>query len=410
MSFEKIDFKSGKMSKQRILLVSKFLYPRGGDCIHVLNLKQLLEAHGHEVAVFAMHYSANISSPWESYFAKEVDFATGSKFAAVARIFGGAGVKAAFSRILSDFKPDVVHLHNIHSYLSPVVAQLAKKSGAKVIWTLHDYKLLCPSYSCLRQGNTCELCFSDKTQVLRKRCMKGSLVASALAYFEALRWNRKVLEGSTDAFICPSAFMAQKMREGGFMPQKIKSLCNFIATNYKEEVLENVSEEEAYAYVGRLSLEKGVYTLLKVAASLPYTLYVAGDGPLAECFHEEFKNSPQIHFLGNQNSDEVKTLLRKVKFSVVPSEWYENNPLSVIESLSMGTPVLGARIGGIPELISENVTGITFESGNEKELKEKIIFTMNNRFLERDLIRAQSLARFDSEHYYDELLKIYDGK
>lgn len=397
--------------RKRILLVNKFFYARGGDCIHTLNLMRLLQSQGHEVAVFAMQFPENIESEWTAYFPEEVTFSGGGRLSAIARIFGGAGVKERFTRLLKEFRPDVVHLHNVHSYLSPVMAGLAHKQGIRVVWTLHDYKLLCPSYSCLREGKPCELCFADKTQVWRTRCMKGSLVASVLGYVEALYWNREKMEHWVDRFICPSSFLAQKMEQGGFSRAKLRVLCNFIDTNYLSDTEEAVAQEadESYCYIGRLSAEKGVQTLLQAASGLPYKLYIAGDGPLREELESEFA-STHIVFLGRIDAFAVKRLLSKVAFSVIPSEWYENNPLSVIESLCMGTPVLGARIGGIPELINEGETGAIFEAGNEKELKEKIIYLFNHRLKNKECIRKDSLERFSASQYYSELIKIYDGE
>ncbi len=401
------------MTPKKTLLVNKFFYPRGGDCICAINLMHLLQAQGHEVAVFSMHYPENIETGWNSYYSREVSFTGPDRMAAVNRIFGGAGVKADFEKILTDFQPDVVHLHNIHSYLSPILAQLASQRHIRVVWTLHDYKLVCPTYSCLREGAVCELCFTDRSQVWKKRCMKGSLAASVLAYAEARYWNRKKLEEWVDTFICPSQFMADTMVRNGFSRDRLQVLCNFIPDSFRNEQEASVSsssrETGSYCYVGRLSREKGLRTLLKVASGLPYTLYVAGEGPLKEELQREFPQE-NIRFLGQLNSAGVIALLNKVTFSVVPSEWYENNPLSVIESLCTGTPVLGARIGGIPELLQEESTGAVFEAGNEKELKEKIIYLFDPRFKRKERIRKDSLERFSAQSYYRELLKVYNGK
>ncbi|MBQ8043963.1 MAG: glycosyltransferase, partial [Clostridia bacterium] len=181
--------------KQKILLVSKFYYHRGGACIQAMNLRKILEDNGHEVAVFSMQYPKNISSGYDEYFAKEVRFFNGlrDKLGATLRVFGLGDVKIRFKKLLNDFKPDVVHMHNIHSFISPVVAKLAKRMGCKVVWTLHDYKLACPSYACLYNGKPCELCLTDKMGILKTRCMKDSLVASILAYLEARYCNLKKL-------------------------------------------------------------------------------------------------------------------------------------------------------------------------------------------------------------------------
>ena len=150
----------------RILLSNKFYYRRGGDCIYMLNLEQLLKTNGHDVAVFAMDYPENLDTPWKTYFPQEM-----GKLMALTRPFGSSEVRKKFNRLLDDFKPDVVHLNNIHTQLSPVMAELAYRRGVRVVWTLHDYKLLCPRYDCLRDGReVCELCFTgDKGPCLANR-------------------------------------------------------------------------------------------------------------------------------------------------------------------------------------------------------------------------------------------------
>ena len=395
------------MEKKRILIANKFYYPRGGDCIVAMNLERLLKEQGHEVAVFAMQYPENVDSGWNSYYASQVDFAgsLGGKLCAAKRLMGHGDIKAAFIRILDDFNPHIVHLHNIHSYLSPVLAKLAKRHGCRVVWTLHDYKLVCPSYACLLNGKPCEQCIGHgKMHVLKNRCMKGSLAASALAYIEARKWNRNVLERYTDAFICPSHFMAGKMRKDGFNQEKIHVVCNHIDSE-KLALFNSLSSsrEVYYAYVGRLSAEKGVETLLNVASKLPYTLKVAGDGPLKEEL-EQHSNS-NILFLGHQNAEQVAELLSKAHFSVVPSEWYENNPLSVIESLCAGTPVVGARTGGIPELLDKS-SGITFMPGISEELTTAInqAFTTNWHY---NSIKEVSIKRFSAKEHLNQVLNIY---
>lgn len=398
----------------RILIVNKFYYPRGGDCVVAMNLERLLKEKGHEVAVFAMQHPENVDSGWNSYYASQVDFTGGfaSKLNAARRIMGWGDISPAFSKILDDFKPDIVHLHNIHSYLSPVVAQLAKQHGCPVVWTMHDYKLICPSYSCLlpRSGIPCELCIGgSKMPVVKNRCMKGSLAASAMAWLEARKWNRKTLEKFTDAFICPSQFMASKMKKDGFAPEKLHVICNHIDPE-KQLVYNtlNAKREDYYAYVGRLSHEKGVNTLLKTASTLPrYNLKIAGEGPLRQQLEEQYSNCKNIEFLGQQNAQQVAQLLSKARFSVVPSESYENNPLSVIESLCAGTPVVGARIGGIPELLDANC-GIVFNPGCEKDLSQAISQAFNTHW-DNNSIKEKSIALFSPKKHLEQISYLYDS-
>lgn len=392
--------------KKKVLIVTKFYYRRGGDCIYVLNLESLLRQEGHEVAVFAMDYPENIPSEWSRYWPSEVSFSggVGAKIAAVKRTLGRGDVRKRFAELLRDFRPDVVYLNNIHSYISPVVAQMARKAGAKVVWTLHDYKLLCPAYSCTRDGKPCELCFDKKFNVVRTRCMKGSLAASGIAWLEAKKWNRRKLERLTDLFVCPSVFMASKMKQGGFDESKLLTLCNFIAPEMIEHyrgIDPSKAQGDYYCYVGRLSSEKGVATLLEAASRLPYKLKVAGGGPLEAELRERYADYGQIEFLGHISSDEVKSLLANARFSVMPSECYENNPLGVIESFCAGTPVVGAAIGGIPELITPQ-RGLTFRSGDVADLQRAISQAWDADF-DRPSIQSEALADFSPRAYYQRL-------
>ncbi len=397
------------MEKKRVLIANKFYYPRGGDCIVAMNLERQLKDQGHDVSVFAMQYPENVDSGWNNYYPSQVDFAgsLGKKLKAARRLMGWGDIKPSFNKILDDFKPNIVHLHNIHSYLSPVLAKIAKKRGCRVLWTLHDYKLVCPSYACLLQERPCEKCIGhDKIHVLKNRCMKGSFAASALAWIEALNWNRNVLDRYTDAFICPSQFMATKMKKDGFAASKLHVVCNHIDSE-KQKLFDslNVEREDYYVFVGRLSQEKGVETLLNVASKLPFSLKLAGDGPLRKKLEEQYASCKNIEFLGHQNAQQVAALLSRAQFSVVPSEWYENNPLSVIESLCAGTPVVGARIGGIPELLNDD-NGITFASGNREELATAINQAYSADW-HHSSIKETANARFSSEQHLQQILEIY---
>lgn len=399
----------------KILLVNKFYYPRGGDCIYTINLETLLKKHGHEVAVFAMEHPRTLETPWRIFFASEVKFRLGRHLKdAFLRPFGTQEVIGKFQALLDVFKPDVVHLNNIHSQLSPIVAELSRQRGIKVMWTLHDYKLLCPRYDCQRlDGTHCNVCFANpegsvkrqKLNVLKHKCMKGSYLASFIAYREALKWDRETLEYNTDFFICPSRFMASKMREGGFSESKLRVRANFI--NVDKCAVTDYSKEEYYCYVGRLSHEKGIKTLVEAANSLPYKLYVIGKGPMERELKKMAKDHVKI--VGHKDWEDLKEIERKAKFSVIASEMFENNPLSVIESMCLGTPVLGANIGGIPELIDEGVNGMAFESGNVADLTEKIKVMMGHIFDYRQ-IAEEAKIKYNDLAYYNFLINLYQTK
>lgn len=394
-----------KNNEMKILLSNKFYYPRGGDCICTISLEQLLKENGHETAVFAMQYPENLPTKWDKYFPNEVRFSPGlGMVEAFLRPFGTKEVRKKFNQLLDDFQPDVVHLHNIHTQLSPVIAEIAHQRGIKVVWTLHDLKLLCPRYDCLRNGNqVCEECFHNKKAVLTYNCMKNSKLASILAHREAMKWTQEKLEKYTDMFICPSQFMNNKMQQGGFNSDKLMTLCNFIDIEKTKRA--NYDKEDYYCYIGRLSHEKGVKTLIQAANQLPYKLKIIGGGPLREELEAEVKHN-NIEFVGYKQWDEIKELVGKARFTVIPSECYENNPLSVIEAQCLGTPVLGANIGGIPELIEEQ-TGMLFEPRNAEDLKSKIGMMFSTNF-DYKSIAYTAQQRYTPEKYYNEIMKLYE--
>ena len=395
---------------KRILQVSKFYYARGGAEVVAINMANDLAKRGYEVGIFTMDYPENLS-PKNFYTASQVDFSGGlsDKIKFAMRTMGYQGIKTSFKKALQEFKPDIVHLHNVHSYLSPAVVKLAKQFGCKVVWTLHDYKLACPAYSCLNRGQICEKCFTSKINVVKERCFKENLPASILAYFEAKKWNVKKLQRYVDYFICPSSFIKRQMLKAGLQEDKLKVVCNFVDP-VKLEQLKNTevsnSRDDFYVYVGRLSEEKGVATLLKAASQLPYKLKLLGGGPLYDGFVENYGKYEQIEFLGHQCAENVATILSKAKFLVLPSEWYENNPLSIIEALCAGVPIVGANIGGIPELIDET-SGVVFESGNEEDLQRAITLIMQSDKYNYAQIAETSQDRFSFETHFKQLQKLY---
>ncbi len=346
----------------KVLLANKFYYRRGGDCVCTLNLEQLLKDHNHDTAVFAMQHPENFPTPWSKYFPSEIRFSPGPNILETfRRPFGSKEVKRKFNALLDDFQPDVVHLNNIHTQLSPLIAELAHRRGIKVVWTLHDLKLLCPRYDCLRNGETiCEACFTDKHKVL-------------------------------------------EMIQGGFDRGKLHTLCNFIDVEKCADAA--YLKKDYYCYIGRISHEKGIKTLIDAANRLPYKLVIIGKGPL----DAEMKKlaGPNVEFAGFKQWNEIKRIVSQARFCVIPSESYENNPLSVIESQCLGTPVLGAQIGGIPELIQEEFNGLYFRSRDTDDLTAKIQAMYDAPF-DHAAIALEAKKRYNSETYYKQLIQLYN--
>lgn len=390
----------------KILLSNKFFYPRGGDCIHMIALKNLLEQQGHEVAIFAMDFAENLESEYAIYWPSTLDFSSkkpGNIKEALLRPLFSKEVKQKWNALLDTFQPDVVHLHNIHTQLSPIIAQEAKKRNIPVFWTLHDYKLICPAYTFLRDGEVCEECLKDSKQVLKNKCIKNSIPGSIIGYLEAKKWSRKKLENYTTAFISPSAFLKNKMESAGYSTNKIKHVYNFAEA---DKFAAETNKDDYCVYLGRLSKEKGVETLLQAMNKNPACkLKIIGDGPIRKELEEKYA-AKHIDFLGFRKWEEIKSILGKARFLVIPSEWYENNPLTVIESLAVGTPVLGAAIGGIPELIDEN-NGMLFESKNAEQLENKMSEMLNKTDWNYQEISNAACKKFSTSNYYQQLMSLY---
>lgn len=401
----------------KILLCNKFYYRRGGDCIYTMNLEQMLKAHGHDVAIFSQQYPLNEPSPWDKYWPSEFKMKPSLHMVdSLLRPFGKGSVVKRFKALLDDFfgpvdgskeqyNDCIVHLNNIHTQLSPILAELAHQRGIRVVWTIHDSKLVCPCYTCMREGKWCEECFKDKQAVRRNKCIPGGALGAFIGYQEAMKWTAERLQQSVDTFICPSRFMAETMERGGYNAEKLLVLNNFIDDAKVQSPC--FTKEDYYIYVGRVNQVKGLRTLCKAASQLPYKLVIVGDGELKQELEEKYASSSQIIWRGQMQWEEFRPLLEKARFMVLPSEWLENNPLTIIESLCLGTPVLGANIGGIPELIESEVNGDTFTSGDVEHLKQRIASLWDKSFNYQS-IANKALASYSATHYYDALIELYN--
>jgi glycosyltransferase involved in cell wall biosynthesis len=248
---------------------------------------------------------------------------------------------------------------------------------------------------------------TDKKNVIKHRCIKNSLGGSLIAYFEALTWSQKKLEKYTTSFIAPSVFLKNKMIEAGFSANKMVQIYNFTEA---EKFEPQATKEKYYVYLGRLSSEKGIKTLLKVAEiNTEIKLKIIGDGPLRESLEKRYKKN-HIEFCGYQKWDTIKQILGQAQFMVLPSECYENNPLSIIESFALGTPVLGSNIGGIPELITPEVNGMLFKPADTADLNHKIIEMINSRDWDFKNISEKAQGIFNPDRFYHEIMDCYSLK
>ena len=396
----------------RVLMINKFLHPNGGSETYIFKLGQQLTQMGHEVQYFGMEHEGRCVGNRAESYTSDMDFHGGSKLSKLlypVKTIYSAEARTKLRAVLEDFRPDVCHLNNFNYQLTPSVIleirKFQKQTGQKIkiLYTAHDYQLVCPNHMCNQPatGENCEKCLSGSfLPCLKGKCIHGSTAKSAVGMAEATFWKMMKVYKQIDTVICCSRFMKTKMDTNPIFAGKTVTLHNFV-----ENIPWQATEKQDYVlYFGRFSQEKGVATLLNVCKALPHISFVfAGTGPM----EEEISRLPNAKNVGFQTGKALEDLIRQARFSVYPSQWYENCPFSVMESQLYGTPVVGANIGGIPELIQPGKTGELFEAGNAGELEEKIRFLWENKQLTDTYSDNCKALPFDTVQTYCEKLLTY---
>lgn len=398
----------------KILMINKFLHPNGGSETYIFKLGEYLVSQGHEVQYFGMEHEGRIVGNRVNAYTSDMDFHGGSKLAKLTypiKTIYSAEARKKIRLVLDDFQPDVCHLNNFTYQLTPSmileIEKWKKQTGhkCKIVFTAHDYNLVCPNHMC-NNPNThenCEKCLGGHfLNCTKGKCIHGSTAKSAIGTMEAYFWKLNGAYKHIDCMICCSEFLKSKMDSNPLFATKTVAIHNFVdKVEWKE------TEKKDYVlYFGRFSEEKGIGTLIEVCKELPEVQFVfAGTGPLEEKIH----GISNIKNVGFQKGEALEKLIREARFSVYPSEWYENCPFSVMESQMYGTPVLGANIGGIPELIEVGTTGELFESANKEDLKEKVQTMWADK--EKTAMYSQNCKNisFDTiEEYCEKLMGIYE--
>ncbi|NQV13145.1 MAG: glycosyltransferase family 4 protein [Parcubacteria group bacterium] len=399
----------------KILLANKFHYLKGGAERHYFDLGELLEKRGHEVIPFAMADEKNKTSRYNQYFVSNIGIvdpsSTSHKLKTASRIVYSLEAKRKIAALVEKTKPDIAHVHNIYHQLSPSILSALKKKGVPIVMTVHDFKLMCPAYLFYSQGEVCEKCKRYRYyNCVRRRCVKDSYGASLVNMTEMyIHRLLRIYKNNVDKFICPSVFLRDKLVEFGFPKEKLVVVPHFVDC----QSIEPQYGGDYILYLGRLSREKGVATLLQAMTQVEgVKLKIAGSGPLEDDLRaqKEKLNLDQVEFMGFLAGGGLQRAIAGASLIAVPSESYETFGLSVIEAYAHGKPVIASRIGALPEVVKEGETGYLFESGKADELADKIKQALADQAgLEKmgEKARRYVAREFTPEKYYDALLEVY---
>jgi len=366
-----------------ILIANWAWYPSGGDWTYIKTVSEIYEELGHHVVPFSMKDERNLPSEYSEYFIDNINYkdlnqdrSVGSAVEVVSKSVYSSEAVRKLKALLKVVKIDLAHLNLIHHYLTPAIIKVLNEHQIPIIWTLHDYTILCPQSTFISNDKVCEQCRAGNFyRCAVNRCKKGSLLASSLAAFENYFHNFFNYYQYVDYFICPSLFSYNKYKSFGFFPDKLRQIYHTYNFESPEFLGKPENEDRYIVYVGRLEKIKGVHTLLQAMQFNPgIKLKIIGDGT-EELNLRTFKavqSLNNVEFLGKLPKEEVLLTIKKSDFLVCPSEWYEVLGLTIFEAMLMAKPVIGSDIGAIPESVIHGQTGLLFQAGNAADLSEKI--------------------------------------
>ena len=396
----------------KILMVNKFLYSRGGCENYMLFLGEQLKKLGHEVEYFGMYDEKNTVKNSAEKYTQNMDFhSKGAKrFLYPFKIIYSFEAKRKIMQVIDNFNPDIIHMNNINFQLTPSVIYGAKKRGIPVVQTVHDYQMICPNHLLYNfdKNEICEKCLDGSyTNCIKNKCIHNSRVKSIIGAIEAGLYSILGTYKKVDLYITPSYFLEKKLLSAKPLYKgKTNTIHNFINKNAFN--CENESNGNYIAFAGRLSKEKGIELLANTAKLLPeYTFMVAGDGPERNLI-ENIENIKPVGFLSGKKLTEF---MSNAKVIVVPSIWYENCPLSILEAQCMGVPVITMNNGGMAELIKDGVTGILFDEPSPEAMATALKRALENEEYYNTLKRECKKGTesiLSVEEYADILIKEYE--
>lgn len=403
--------------QKRLLAMNNYFYRRGGAETIFFEHMSLLEGEGWDVVPFAMQHPDNAESAWSNYFVSEIEYGRQqgvmTKLRHAGEIIYSREAERNLSALIEKARPDIAHAHNIYHHLSPSVLSVLKKAGVPTVLTAHDLKLACPSYRMISNGAICEKCKGGNfTNVLLNRCLKGSVALSGLVMLESfVHHGLGLYRNNLDKVVVPSRFYRDKLIEWGWPADKLVYVPNFVEARRHDA---HGGEGDYYLFAGRFSFEKGVDTLIDAAARARVKLVLAGTGPDEAALRAQAEAvGADVTFAGFVSGGTLDALIAGARALILPSVWYENAPVSVLEAYALGRPVIGADIGGIPELVRDGETGAIARSGDAEDLA-RVISAVEalgpQRRAEMGAAgREWVTADFSTQAYKQRMLDLYAG-
>ena len=393
-----------------VLNISQNHFIRGGSDRYFFTMAELLQKHGHNVIPFTAANPKNEPSEWDKYFPRAADFEKPGPIDLLRFIYSRDAAKS-IQRLLKNTNVDIAHFHIYYGKLTASILGGLKKAGIPLIQTLHEYKITCPVYSHLSNDEICEACAGKHFwRALPKRCNRNSLTRTALSVAESYVSRSLGSVDKFDHFISVSHFLRKKMIQYGMPEDKISTVHNFTDVS---DITPNFSTGDYVLYFGRVHQSKGIMTLIEAAAPLKQVpLYIVGDGEAMPEVKQiiEQNGCEHIHLLGFKRGEELQELILNSICTVLPSEWYENCPMSVLESYAYGKPVIGADIGGIPELIVDGVDGFLVPSGEHEPLRDRLLWMFENKTEAAEMGKAgrrKMETEFNADIHYQKIMDVY---
>jgi glycosyltransferase involved in cell wall biosynthesis len=385
----------------KILLVHSYYQQRGGEDVVFEAECELLEQMGHFVKRVAFHNDSIALNP---------SLRTSARLA-VSTIWSSEAY-TIIKRNIDVFEPDVAHFHNTFPLVSFSGYRACRDSGVPVIQTLHNYRLLCSNAQFFRDSGVCEDCLGTFAtwRGIVNRCYRGSVTKSALmTVMQSVGWSLNSWNTDVTRFIALTEFARQKYVQGGIDEGRIDVKPNFLDPDPGP----GPGGGEYCLFVGRLTVEKGVETLLQAWDELDEAiqLRIVGDGPMAPLVEQVAKTNPNVQWLGVQGLDEVLNLMKHADLLVFPSQWYEGMPRTIIESLAVGTPVLASDIGGLPEMVMPKFNGNLFPPGDHCSLARHVQEMFGDAgTLPQFRVRAREVFQklYSGTSNYQQLINIYE--